>query len=148
MTKLNIGAGPHELDGFVNLDQSSAWQLEDGLHDFADSSVEAITVSHVLMYVPLSEWPPMFAEFARVLEPGGILRVTEDSTADPESQRYGGWHDAATLTSPDLVREQMKQAGLKPRKQKADTSGFKDRSLLQAWHGDEPKVFFVEGRKP
>ncbi len=147
MTKLNLGCGPNKLDGFVNVNKSDSWQLEDGLNDYADSSVEAITISHAAMYVPLSEWPPMFREFHRVLEPGGILRVTEDDTADPESERFGGWHDAATLTSPGLVREHMKEAGFKVRKHSATTSGFKDKSLLQAWHGEEPKVFFIEGRK-
>ncbi len=145
--KLNLGCADKRLDGFVNLDQSAAWQIEDGLHDYTDGSVEAITVSHLLMYVPLSEWPPMFAEFARVLEPGGRIRITEDSTADPESERFGGWHDANTLTSPELVREHLKAAGLRPRKHSATSTGFKDRSLLQKWHGDEPKVFFIEGKK-
>ncbi len=146
--KLNLGCGPNQLNGFVNVTKSDAWQLEDGLHDYTDGSVEAITISHALMYVPLSEWPPMFEEFARVLAPGGILRVTEDDTADPASPRYGGWHDAATLTSPGLVRSHMHEAGMKVRKHSATSSGFKDKSLLQAWHGEEPKVFFIEGKKP
>lgn len=144
--KLNLGAGPHQLDGFTNLDAGSGWRFQDGLA-YPDGSVEAVTESHALMYLPLSEWPALFAEIARVLETGGVFRVTEDNTEDPASERYGGWHDAVTLTGPTVVREHLKAAGLKPRKHGADTSGFKDKSLLQAWHGEEPKVFFVEGRK-
>ncbi len=148
--KLNLGAGTGKahLDGFVNLDPSTGWRFEDGLGDYADGSVAGVSISHALMYLPLSLWTEAFAECYRVLEAGGILRVTEDNTEDPESERHGGWHDAITLTGPTVVREQMKQAGLKPRKQAADTSGFVDKSLCQHWHGDEPKVFFCEGRKP
>ncbi len=149
-TRLNLGAGTGKahLDGFVNLDPSTGWCFEDGLGDYADGSVTGVSTSHCWMYLPLSLWPAAFAEIARVLEPGGILRVTEDNTEDPESERHGGWHDAITLTGPTVVREHMKQAGLKPRKQSAKTSGFEDNSLCQSWHGAEPKVFFLEGRKP
>jgi SAM-dependent methyltransferase len=144
--RLNLGAGPHHLPDFDNLDQP--WRFEDGLGDYPDATVEGITISHALMYLPLDTWPAAFAEFARVLQPGGIIRITEDSTDDPASERYGGWHDAITLTTPELVRKHLKAAGLRTRTQTADTSGFKDLSLCQALHGAEPKVFFLEGRKP
>lgn len=143
--KLNLGCGPHLLDGFENLDLP--WRFEDGL-PYPDDSVEAITVSHALMYVPLQEWPFVFTEFARVLEPGGVVRVTEDDTENPESERHGGWHDAVTLTGPKLVRKHLRGAGLTVTKHAADTSVFRDLSLCQAWHGQPPKVFFLEGRKP
>ncbi len=145
--KLNLGAGPHPLDEFVNLDPQAGWRFEDGLR-YEDGSVEAITVSHALMYLPADKWPSFLAEAFRVLEPRGIIRITEDNTEDPASERFGGWHDAVTLTGPLMVREQLKAAGFRVRKHAADTSGFRDRSLCQAWHGQPPKVFFVEGRKP
>lgn len=146
MTKLNLGCGPHHLEGFDNLDAGTGWRFEDGLK-YADGSVEAITVSHSLMYVAAKDWPFVFGSFARVLEPGGIVRVTEDDTEHPESERLGGWHDAVTLTSPKLVAAQLRKVKLVVVKADADTTAFKDRSLLQAWHGREPKVFFIEGRK-
>ena len=145
--KLNLGAGPCELDGFINLDAAEGWHFEDGLAGYADGSVEAITESHALMYVALEDWPFVFAEFARVLEPDGIIRITEDDTENPESERFGGWHDSVTLTSPDLVRKYLKSAGLRTRLQEAGSSGFRDLSLCQAYHGEEPKVFFIEGKK-
>ncbi len=91
--KLNLGSGAHPLEGFVNLDKQNGWTFEQGLW-YSDRSVEAITISHALMYVPLAEWPRVFTELARVLVPGGIVRITEDATNDPESERYGGFHDA------------------------------------------------------
>ncbi len=145
--KLNLGSGPHPLDGFENL-WPPDWRFEDGLGIYEDSSIEAITESHAAMYLPLDLWPAFLAEAFRVLEPGGIIRLTEDNTEDPASERFGGWHDAVTLTGPTMAREHLKAAGFRVRKHAADTSGFRDRSLCQAWHGLPPKVFFVEGKKP
>lgn len=146
MIKLNLGAGPHHLDGFVNLDLPE-WRWEDGL-PYSDGIIDAITEGHSLMYVDLAEWPALFAEFARVLKPGGIVRITEDATDDAESERFGGWHDAVTLTSAKLVRKHMRAAGLIAVTQRADTSGFRDLSLCQSFHGEAPKCFWIEGRKP
>lgn len=143
--KLNLGAGPNLLPGFENLDASTGWRFEDGLMGYSD--IEGITISHALMYVPIGLWAEVFSEFARVLEPGGIVRITEDDTASPDSERYGGWHDAVTLTSPKLVATHLRKAKLKPIVQLARTTAFKDESLLQHWHGAEPKCFWIEGVK-
>lgn len=148
MTKLNLACGPNPLTGFDNLDASTGWRFEDGLGDYPDGSVEGLSESHGLMYVPLAEWPALFAEIARVLEPGGIVRITEDDTANAESERFGGWHDAVTLTSPKLVAAALRKAKLVVVKADADTTAFKDRSLMQAWHGAAPKCFWIEGQKP
>ena len=146
--KLNLGCGPRVLDGFVNLDLTDGWMFEDGL-SYEDGGVEAITISHALYLLPLEHWPAAFAEFARVLEPGGILRVTEDATDDRASERYGGFHDAVTLTSVGLVMTHMELAGLKRVSPVPPWhSGFRDESLIQQHHGKPPKIFHVEGVKP
>lgn len=142
--KLNLGAGAHELDGFVNHGpDNDGWTFQFGLA-YPDGSVAGITVSHSLMYLPLPLWPRAFAEMARVLEPGGVLRVTEDATDDRESERYGGWHDAVTLTSRTLVKTHMELAGLTVSRKRKPL----DESLVQAWHGEPPKVFAIEAVKP
>lgn len=123
------------------------WRMQDGL-DYQDGSVDAITISHMFLYVPAEQWPAAFAELYRVLKPGGIVRITEDNTEDPESERYGGWHDAKALTGPKVVRAALKEVGFVARKVVADQSLYRDLSLCQAWHGGEPKVFFMEGAKP
>lgn len=148
MTRLNLGCGPHHLDGFKNLDANMGWRFETGFPDIPDGSVEGITISHSLMMVPELNWPYVFKEFARVLEPGGIVRITEDDTEHPESERFGGWHDAVTLTSPKLVAAHLRKAKLTVVKADECTSAFKDGSLMQAWHGPSPKCFWIEGRKP
>lgn len=149
MTKLNLGCGPHHLEGFTNLDANLGWRFETGLGDYPDDSVEGISIGHALMYVPALNWEYVFKEFARVLEPGGIVRITEDDTENPESERYGGWHDAVTLTGPKMMAAALRKAKLTVVKETTmTTSAFKDRSLIQAHHGAPPKVFVVEGRKP
>ncbi len=153
MTKLNLGYGPpsgpdsHPLSGFINLDKHDGWHFEDGLADYLDGSIEGISCSHALMYVDLPHWPFIFSEFARVLEPGGVIRITEDETANPRSSRYGGFHDAVTLTSAKMIAYYLLAAGLEPRILNADQTLFKDDSLMQSWHGKAPKVCFVEGIK-
>ncbi len=145
---LNLGCGDKVLDGFTNLDKRNGWRFEDGLGTIPDCSVAGITVSHSLMYLPLERWPALFAECARVLRGGGVLRVTEDSTGDVRSERFGGHVDAVTLTTPALVLENMEAAGLSSERVSATETSFPDGRLLQDWHGGEPKVFFVEGVMP
>lgn len=146
--KLNLGCGPHRLAGFQNLDQPE-WRWQAGL-PYEDATVDAVTISHALMYLPPPEWPAAFAEFYRVLKPGGIVRITEDNTEDPESERYGAgaWPDALALTGPKVIRKALREAGFVAGTLTASTSNYRDLSLLQAHHGDAPKVFFLEGRKP
>jgi glycosyltransferase involved in cell wall biosynthesis/LmbE family N-acetylglucosaminyl deacetylase len=154
--RLNLGCGTpntrswHPIQGFVNLDKSLGWKFEEGLGDFIEGSVAGITVSHSLMYVHESQWPRVFAEFARVLEPRGVIRITEDSACDPKSGRYGGWkgsEPAVTLTSPELVRKYLEGAGLVVTDVTRDETKYRDKSLCQAQHGAPPDVFFIEGMR-
>lgn len=154
---LNLGCGTfgspswHPLPGCINLDRSMGWWFEDGLPQFATASVDGITISHALMYVPAPHWSACFREFVRVLRPGGVLRITEDDTEHPHSARLGGWHGsqpAITLTSPAQMRRQMTAAGLIVRDVTATSSAFADLMLCQGRHGERPHVFFVEGVNP
>lgn len=154
-TRLNLGCGTpnspswHPIAGMVNLDKSLGWRYEDGLIDFVDGSVAGITISHSLMYVALEDWPRVFAEFARVLRPGGVIRITEDDTEHPDSVLYGklwnGSEPGRTLTGPKMARGFLEQAGFTVHDVTAKTTKYKDRSLIQAQHRPVPDVFFIEG---
>lgn len=144
--RLNLGSGAHALPDFDNLDKENGWRFEDGL-PYPDESVEGCSVSHSLMYVPLSSWPYVFSEFARVLEPGGVVRITEDATNDRRSSRYGGFEGHVTLTSSDLVRAHCDLVGLRFEDVGEHYSYFRDDSLIQSNHGGSPKCFFGEGIK-
>lgn len=146
--RLNLGAGPNPLPGYVNLDKASGWLFEDGLQGFKDGSVAAITVSHVLMYVAAEHWPFVFSECERVLKPGGVLRVTEDSTGDPDSRRFGLRHRASVATTPELVLAHMDGAGLAGRRVAPQETVFVDDTLIQQNYGEPPLVFHAEAVKP
>lgn len=145
--KLNLASGAHPLDGFANLTPPD-WHFQDGLNQYASESVEGITESHGLMFLPFNEWPALFTEIHRVLVPGGVVRITEDATDDPRSERYGGFAGAVALTTRGLVAKYIAEAGLRPAFVQHDLSCFHDLSLVQSWHGKPPKVFHVEGVKP
>jgi SAM-dependent methyltransferase len=146
--RLNLGGGINPIRGFVNLDKSLGWRFEEGLFDVEDGSIEAITISHALMYVDSSFWAFAFSEFSRVLEPGGILRVTEDAIGAPGSSRPVLRPGAAVPTSLELVREAMLGAGLDPQVVSPNVSLFYDTSLIQQNYGQPPDVFHLEGIKP
>lgn len=155
MLILNLGCGApdkrswHPIDGAVNRDPGyDGWRFEDGLGDYADGSVDGITVSHALMYVALSDWPRVFAEFARVLRDGGVIRVTEDSTDDTRSRTFKiGWHDHVTLTNATMVKKHLERAGLIAHDCAPDETLFETDILIQRQHGDPPHVFFCEGQR-
>lgn len=153
---LNLGCGTpgalswHPMPGCVNLDRSMGWCFEDGLGQYADGSVAGITVSHALMYVDAQDVALVFGEFARVLAPGGVIRITEDDSLNPSSSRYGGWRGsepATTLMNAATVIAALQGAGLSACEVPADDSLFGTMALAQAQHGSPPDVFFVEGVK-
>ncbi len=153
---LNLGCGTpgtpswHPQPGCVNLDRSLGWCFEDGLPQYADASVDAITISHAMMYLDEQDWPAMCREFARVLKPNGVVRITEDDTEHLESSRRGGWRGsepAVTMTSAAFVKGHLERGGLLAVEVTATTTRFTDDALLQSQHGDPPDVFFVEGVK-
>ncbi len=155
--RLNLGCGArgtptwHPIPGMVNLDKTFGWTFEEGLRDFPDHSVAGITISHALMYVPEQHWYPFFADVARVLAEGGVVRVTEDRTDEPKSRAYRGWRGSdpfVTLTTPQMMRSHMARAGLEAVEVGRRDTQFTDPSLLQAHHGNDEDVFFMEGVKP
>jgi predicted SAM-dependent methyltransferase len=144
--KLNLGCGKYPLEGFVNRDKQTGWMFENGLTE-EDNSVEAITISHSLMYVDESEYIFVFKELYRVLQKGGVLRITEDETSNVLSERYGGHVDNVTLTNPKKMRKYMEYVGFKVFDVKPEETLYKDDSLIQNFHGVPPKVFHIEGIK-
>lgn len=147
--KLNLGAGEHKLFDFDNLDPSyeQPWRFEDGLSMYEDDSVDAITTSHALMYVPGEKWRACFEEMARVLRPGGVVRITGDNIGGEGSTRTEIRPGAEVETSPGLALELLEEVGLGPEHVTENISVWHDRSLIQTNYGSEPDVFHVEGVK-
>ena len=146
--RLNLGGGLNPIDGFVNLDKTNGWLFESGLPDYPDGSVEAVTESHALMYVDEDVWPFVFGEIARVLRPGGTVRITEDAIGEPGSGRPVIRKRAKVATDTNLIMRHLYEAGLNPRKVEPNETYFVDRSLIQCNYGDPPDVTHVEATKP
>ena len=73
MTKLNIGAGPVEIEGFTSIDRklgNEAYPLK-----YEDNSVEEIRASHVLEHFNFKQANEALADWVRVLKPGGRIRI-------------------------------------------------------------------------
>lgn len=73
MRRLNLGAGSTVIDGFEPRDGAKG----DSLFPLPDEagSVDEIRASHVLEHFPHGQVQAVLADWARVLKPGGVLRV-------------------------------------------------------------------------
>jgi predicted SAM-dependent methyltransferase len=86
--RLNVGCGPNALPGWVNIDMARApgvdvvWDLRRGL-PFADESCAVVFGEHVVEHMPKEAAEFMAREARRVLQPGGVLRLST-----PDAGRY------------------------------------------------------------
>lgn len=155
--KLNLGCGQHKLAGFDNLDKITGWFFQNGLTQYANGSVDAITISHALMFLELSEVKKFMKEIQRVLKVGGVIRITEDDTENPLSDTYQtGWkqnypkewgRDASCLTGPKMMREMLESVQFGVYDVDENTTHFQDKTLMQSYHRGKPRCFFIEGVK-
>ena len=100
MTKLHLGCGKIRLPGYINVDilQSPA---VDQIADLAklpwpDASVDMVYSCAAIEHFGRREWVGILTEWARVLKPGGLLRL---STADFDAcvERYREEHNLPEL---------------------------------------------------
>lgn len=150
MAKLNLGCKHRKLSGFDNLDKIYGWLFQNGLPQYGDGTVEGITISHALMFLTVSELAKFMGEMWRVLRVGGVVRITEDDTENPQSDTYRTGCIASIprcLTGPKMMRAMLENAGFKVYDVDQTTTYFIDKSLMQAYRGGSPKRFFIEGIK-
>ena len=72
--RLNLGCGDHPIEGWENWDRKNGHEVFP-LEGVADGSVDEIRASHVLEHFSHARVPEVLREWARVLRPGGRLRV-------------------------------------------------------------------------
>jgi len=111
--RLHIGCGNHRLQGWVNvdLDPASAADLKADVTrglPFADGSVDAILTQHFIEHLTRAEGAAFLTECARLLRPGGLLRVSTPDlarvAADYGASRASGrlqchWDDPSRYAS-------------------------------------------------
>ena len=80
MTKLHLGCGKVRLPGYINYDAQAGPAVDQvgdiKKFDIPDASVDMIYSSAVIEHVGRHEWKAVLAEWARVLKPGGLLRLS------------------------------------------------------------------------
>jgi len=72
--KLNLGAGPTEIEGYTSIDRKNgkeAYPL-----DYADDSVSVIRASHLLEHFDFGDARKALHDWVRALETNGILRIS------------------------------------------------------------------------
>lgn len=104
--KLQIGAGPNTLEGWLSTDIAPAragviYLDATKVFPFADSSFDYVYSEHMIEHVSRQEGLFMLKECRRVLKPGGLLRITTPDLAvllklyvaeqDPPSEKYIKW---------------------------------------------------------
>jgi len=100
MIKLHLGCGHIRLPGYVNIDIMAA-KAADLIADlrclpYGDASVDLVYSCAAIEHFGRREWVDVLREWARVLKPGGMLRL---STADFEAAiaRYQEAHSMTEL---------------------------------------------------
>jgi predicted SAM-dependent methyltransferase len=148
--KLNLGSGYRPIDGYLNLDKKDGWFAEEGI-PYENESIDSISISHLLMYIEEKDLIKFLKDIYRVLKFSGIVRITEDDSLNPKSERYNGNPndpDLKTLLGPEKIKEYLKEAGFKLIYNVAKNyTSSNDIRMLQNHHGDAPKVFFMEAIK-
>jgi predicted SAM-dependent methyltransferase len=86
--RVHVGCGPQRLDGWANVDflgrqqVDIAWDARFGL-PFDDATVDVIYLENVIAYLRYDHAERFVYESARVLRPGGVIRI-----ASPDMRRY------------------------------------------------------------
>tara|TARA_Y100000310_G_C20699729_1_gene828597 strand:+ start:3748 stop:4239 length:492 start_codon:yes stop_codon:yes gene_type:complete len=81
MTKLNLGSGPHYMEGYINIDNYSQYHGNFRVDQEADfftlewenNQIDEIIASHIAMYIDRSWMPILLKRWCGWLKEGGVL---------------------------------------------------------------------------
>ncbi len=140
--RLNFACGPSRWDGFINSDihgedGSETIDLDERPYPFPDESAELILISHGLCIRPNKR--AILAEFARILRPGGWLRIDDNpyrfhnGTLDREriNSQWGTFPDELLCPRAVLV-EWLLELGLTAMEQDSGQTEITDDAALRA----------------
>ncbi len=173
MTKVHIGCGANLIPGWQNLDTDAPgaikWSCPDRL-PYADNAVDAIYSEHFWEHVPLDQGEFLLRECARVLKPGGVIRISTPDLAvlvamyNTKNIRYASVVGFMPNSPADLLNQGMrlwghqyiydeeeltrlfKQAGINPTRRKPGQSAYCELQLMEC----RPDLgdLILEGMKP
>jgi len=175
--RLNWGCGAHVAPGWINSDIKQApgidlvADIRKGLPLASDSLDYAVSI-HALPELSLSEQLPALQELARVLRPGGVLRlalpdlakgidaylsgdeeyfmVDEEAAASPGGRfiMHMLWYGySRTLFLADFTAELLEKAGFIEVRECAFGETASDFGEITALDNRRDESFFIEGRK-
>ncbi len=159
MTKVHIGCGANVLPNWDNLDMEATgatkWCCPDPL-PYADNSVDAIYSQHFWEHVPLDQGEFLLRECARVLKPGGVIRISTpdlkvlvlmyntkniryasvvgfmpNSPADLLNQGMRLWGHQYIYDEEELTRL-FKDAGFNPTRRKPGVSAYNELQFMES----------------
>lgn len=159
MTKVHLFCGSNLIPNWENLDAeapgATKWCCPD-LLPYADSSVDAIYTEHGIEHIPLEYGELLLRECARVLKPGGVIRVstpdlkvlvlkynTKDlryaaavgflpnSPANLLNQALRWWGHQYIYDEEELTRL-FKEAGFNPTRRKCGQSAYNELQFMES----------------
>jgi SAM-dependent methyltransferase len=143
---------PHRKDGI----ETVLWDFSSGLAFAEDGTLDGITISHALLYVPREAVEKLFRDAYRALKPGAVLRISEDDcrTRSPDDCHYMRFK-----TEPSEILGLLKGTGFRAEivgpEKSFSSNPFVKRALhmdlwseIDARSGKPTGIFFVEGIKP
>lgn len=121
--KLQIGAGPFALDGWLSTDIAPAsdriiFMDAADIFPFADGSFDYVFSEHMIEHLTLQQGLFMLKECRRVLKPGGIIRIATPNLEillglyasqglDAKSDNYIKWITDTFLTGVGVYRASL-----------------------------------------
>lgn len=104
--KLHLGSGTVRLEGWINIDLETKADLNLDLRrglPFADGAARLVYNEHVIEHITVEEGRRCLADWFRVLEPGGVLRVATPDLAYVVERYQHDWKDQAWLQLPEYA---------------------------------------------
>ena len=95
VTKLNLGAGKTQIEGFTPIDRKLGTEVYP--LDYPDDSVDEIRASHVVEHFSHDEVIDVLTDWVRALKPGGRMRIAVPNFAHIAEAYHRG------LDSPDML---------------------------------------------
>lgn len=163
--KLHLGCGKVVIPGWINVDKApstQAWEKVPTLVDkissvdlrfswpWPDSAVTHITISHFLGHLSSEAKFHVIQECFRVLQSGGLIRLTEDDNDNPRSAYHDKMHhNSVEKTSLDKIMGMFQLAGFSDvKKMTHNQTQSADKAIMLNSHSLKPSTFFLEASKP
>lgn len=94
--KIDLGCGPHPLDGYIGIDKNPSadvvLDLENAILPYDDGTVDMIHASHIFEHI--KNLIPLVNECWRILKPGGTINISTphvphlEAFGDPTHVRF------------------------------------------------------------